>query len=92
MENDLIRRSDALKCGCWEEWKDDDGWEASYVIYTEDIEAIPAVDAVEVVRCKDCKSWLRFFVPMVGNCSKHCETTDGDDYCSYGERRADDGK
>lgn len=52
----------------------------------------PAVDAVEVVRCKDCKSWLRFSVPMVGNCSKHCETTDGDDFCSYGEWRGDDSK
>lgn len=51
----------------------------------------PAVDAVEVVRCKDCK-----------HCSQNtpdglhwCEENEigalmDDDFCSYGERRADD--
>lgn len=45
----------------------------------------PSVDAVEVVRCRDCKHLfedngcpLRYF-------RTHLE----DDFCSYGERRAD---
>ena len=56
-----------------------------------DIKDFPAVDAVEVVRCKDCK-----------HCSQNtpdglhwCEENEigalmDDDFCSYGERRADD--
>lgn len=48
------------------------------------------VDAVEVVRCKDCKHWKSD--DDIG----HCENPDGldnyarpDDFCSYGERRAE---
>lgn len=55
------------------------------------LDEAPAVDAVEVVRCKDCK-----------HCSQNtpdglhwCEENEigalmDDDFCSYGERRADD--
>ncbi len=54
-----------------------------------------AVDAVEVVRCKDCERWSRF-VGVVdspnGYCFCHSTETNGFDFCSYGERRADDGK
>jgi hypothetical protein len=57
------------------------------------IEAAPAVDAVEVVRCKDCKH----FCPYEGEEHKgDCDELVGlescvyeDDFCSYGERRAD---
>lgn len=54
----------------------------------------PAVDAVEMVRCRDCKH----FCPCEGEEHKGvCDELVGlescvyeDDFCSYGERRADD--
>ena len=51
----------------------------------------PTVDAVEVVRCKDCKHYVKdsFFCRM--NCldiHEHSVWYE-DDFCSYGERRAD---
>lgn len=53
----------------------------------------PAVDAVEVVRCKDCK-WLCSGFGTY-SCAKHTGLAlikrDGSSFCSYGERRADDG-
>lgn len=56
----------------------------------------PAVDAVEVVRCKDCVNYEERF----GGCG-YCyhwdyeqgespNRVDEDDFCSYGERKADD--
>ena len=60
------------------------------------IENAPTVDAVEVVRCKDCKQWggvafgnvcRRWSAPLAG--MKNC--TKADDFCSYGERRTDNG-
>lgn len=48
------------------------------------IDSVPAVDAVEVVRCKDCK----FF----SFCYNYDERKiHRDDFCSYGERRCDNG-
>ena len=68
--------------------------------------AAPAVDAVEVVRCKDCKHWhedtgwcyhhSHFITPDGEAChpweSANWKMFDDEDYCSYGERRADDGR
>lgn len=48
------------------------------------IDEAPAVDAVEVVRCKDCKHWAH------GDCYR-LELSRPNDFCSYGERREDDG-
>ena len=52
----------------------------------------PTVDAVPVVRCRECKWWHED--DDVG----HCDNPDGldnyakpDDFCSYGERKDDDG-
>lgn len=57
------------------------------------IGAAPAVDAVKVVRCEDCK-WLYDGEDMYC-CTKHTGlariNSDGSSFCSYGERRADDG-
>ena len=47
----------------------------------------PKVDAVEVVRCKDCKHYNEGF--CVGYHAHH--DTMPDDFCSYGERKDDDG-
>lgn len=61
------------------------------------IDKLPTVDAVKVVRCKDCAKWggvpfgnvcRRWSAPLAG--MKNC--TGPDDYCSYGERRADEGR
>lgn len=70
-------------------------WSKQYVSDVElanAIESVSAADVVEVVRCKDCKHCL----PV----SMHCIRTTAankypkmkaDDFCSYGERRADNG-
>ena len=44
-----------------------------------------SVDFVEVVRCKDCKHHI------YDACMQLMSGMDNDDYCSYGERRANDG-
>lgn len=57
----------------------------------------PTVDAVEVVRCKDCKhnGWIQ--EPCHGKSVDFCHVWDScvnnpdKCFCSYGERRADDG-
>lgn len=65
----------------------------------------PAVDAVEVVRCKNCKHWHEktgwcyhhsHFVTSDGEACHPWESVEWkmfeeNDFCSYGERRADDG-
>lgn len=58
----------------------------------------PAVDAVEVVRCRDCKHFDHS--RMECQCDAVVTDNEGgasftlnfylDDFCSYGERRADD--
>ena len=55
------------------------------------IDAVPTVDAVEVVRCRDCKHFVApQGVPVCG-CfyGLGFPNKSGDDFCSYGERRAD---
>lgn len=60
---------------------------------THRIKTAPAVDAVEVVRCKNCKDWKRHSGVAshspTGVCFMFAETTLGEDFCSYGERRTD---
>lgn len=46
--------------------------------------------AVPVVRCKDCKHYgNEYRHPYGGECEWHGSLVDPDDFCSYGERRAD---
>ena len=51
------------------------------------LERAPTIDAVEVVRCKDCNWWLD------GQCRNvfAMVSFDENNFCSYGERRAEDG-
>ena len=63
----------------------------------------PTVDAVEVVRCKECKHWhhdigwcdkhSHFVDEKDGAChpweSLNWKMFDADDFCSYGERKAE---
>ena len=60
------------------EWRDDNG---------------DAIDAVVVTRCKDCDAWKRnvgIVDSQNGHCFEHDIDTNGQDFCSYGERRDDD--
>ena len=57
------------------EWLDDNG---------------DAIDAVAVTRCKDCDAWKRnvgIVDSQNGHCFEHDIDTNGQDFCSYGERR-----
>ena len=58
------------------------------VVRTKDILAIPAADVVEVVRCKDCKH------RGTNDCALDTYLYDvvEDGFCSYGERRDNDGE
>ena len=50
----------------------------------------PTVDAVEVVRCKDCQKW-EYDENFSGWCVEWRRRTHGNHFCSYGERRTDNG-
>lgn len=69
---------------------------------TDELMTYPAADAVEVVRCRDCK-WYRYgeYFDDQKFCYrlKHPDLDkrvgynfSPDDYCSYGERRCEDGE
>ena len=61
----------------------------------------PTVDAVEVVRCRDCAHWLNedglhdhvcLKIYSDGAVSSYAwQDRNPDDFCSYGERRTDNG-
>lgn len=58
----------------------------------------PAADVVKVVRCKDCKYYKKGFAGEHSNyCDCHTVTSfekffcKPNDFCSYGERKADNG-
>lgn len=59
------------------------------------IEELPSVDAVRVVRCRDCKYWKEYpsddKLGGFGICSNLGGGWDGNEFCSDGERRDDDG-
>ena len=44
------------------------------------------VDEVKVVRCKNCKSYNGHRY-----CNYHADPVDDNDFCSYGERKAENG-
>lgn len=57
------------------------------------LDEIPAADVAEVVRCKDRDAWKRnvgIADSPNGHCFEHDIDTNGQDFCSYGERRDDD--
>lgn len=96
MENDLISRSALLEKATNVTKYDEGGWcMVLKAVSVEDVLKAPAVDAVEVCRCKDCK---HFYEPDI-NPNRRCkrggsqvwdvEFTE-DDFCSYGERGADE--
>jgi hypothetical protein len=51
---------------------------------------MPAADVAEAVRCRDCAAWKRnvgIADSPNGHCFEHDIDTNGQDFCSYGERR-----
>lgn len=70
------------------------GWDAKTAAAF--LDSIPDTDAVEVVRCKDCKCGkYPDSTKLVGkyvNCALYdpMPLMRSDDFCSYGERRADE--
>lgn len=58
------------------------------------VEEMPGVDAVPVVRCKDCRYW-EVIETLIGTdcvCTEQGDMNvhkDEEDFCSWGERRAD---
>lgn len=57
------------------------------------IEILPAADVAPVVRCKDCQNWKQnvgFIDSPNGHCFEHDIDTNGQDFCSYGERKDND--
>ena len=66
-----------------------DGVEA---VDVADIDEIPAADVVAVVRCKDCVWWENGEYSPI--CNHHLDglvNPCSDDFCSYGEKREEDG-
>lgn len=69
------------------------------------LDGLPAADAVPVVRCKDCKHWHdetgwcyhhSHFIGADGEACHPWESSEwkmlnAEDFCSYGERRCDNG-
>ena len=56
----------------------------------EEIKALPSVQP-EIIRCKECKEFRRYIDTDITFCDRtECERKP-DDFCSYAERRQDDG-
>jgi hypothetical protein len=52
-----------------------------------DLENMP-----KLVRCKDCKRWEYDAKKMAGLCERHINYTAEWDFCSYGERKGNEGQ
>lgn len=87
--------------------KDTEHMVRAFIMVTEMIQDAPTVDAVEVVRCRDCKHHRTLLkrdmcaknAVMLYECGSPLyrnevglKATRADDFCSYGERRADCGR
>ena len=56
------------------------------------LKKVESGELVPVVRCKDCKHWCRnagIADSPNGHCFCHDIETNGQDFCSYGERRSE---
>lgn len=79
----------------------DDG---EHFVYCQDIDEAPTVDAVPVVRCRDCIAFEeigKYPTNKGGTPLGYCyhwqyeqgmspNQVDGNDFCSYGERKVDE--
>jgi hypothetical protein len=74
------------------DWRGHQAWDNLTAAMKDCIGYCPTADAVKVVRCKDCK---HFVVPQGVPCCDNFyglgfPNANGNDFCSYGERRIDD--
>lgn len=98
MNNDLISRCALLeKSFLTEPATMINPYGGENVVRVEDIENAPSVDAVVPVRCKDCKHGRKSdHAYAVDTAKPLCECNfmygphQWHEYCSWGERRADD--
>ena len=89
-EQRLIDANALLESKWWDSLKDEFDKARVKII----VQSCLSVDAVPVVRCKDCIYWDG--MGYEGRCEPHKnglirEYTNYDDFCSYGERRTDNG-
>ena len=78
-----------------------DGFSDGISVVIKELEIMPNEDVVKIVRCKDCKyAYINSFSQLSGVvvCKYLADKSDGilytmqqGDYCSYGERRIDNG-
>ena len=70
--------------------KHEDSFRQSVILgVVQTVKAHPTVDAVEVVRCQDCKNNVACSIQDAMNWGK--TTVNGENFCSYGERKDGDG-
>lgn len=71
----------------------DENYDDHVVVYAEDIDNAPTIDAVPVVRCKDCEYYDgdECQCPYIFMSDGAHMYPDPDDFCSYGERREENG-
>ena len=94
--NYMVERYDKEKCVSEENCKTCE----KSCLWRKMVMSAPTVDAVEVVCCKDCKHWTPSG-SMAGNREDDLQPIGGciwavccrkaNDFCSYGERRTDNG-
>ena len=90
MPDEYIRREAALKAA--NEWVSEACMAPVMRVSRlfDKLQKVPAADVAEVVRCKDCDAWKRnvgIADSPNGHCFEHDIDTNGQDFCSYGERR-----
>lgn len=63
------------------------------IISEMSIADVPTADVAEVVRCKYCEHYEADIIcEGVGYCNEHQRGMRENNFCSYGERRKDDGE
>ena len=93
MNDDLISRQSIIYklYAKANEWRGSYSGDA-YATAARMVKKEPAVDVVEVVRCKNCVSGHKQPYSTLIRCeTMACNGLKPDDFCSYGERRTDDG-
>lgn len=60
-------------------------------ILQEKVKLQPTADVVEVVRCKDCRYYKHTVIGDQMACVRQTAYKKPTDYCSYGERKCDNG-
>ena len=84
--DEYIKRKDALDKAVEEAVGEDEYGKYAWIVYVEDLNAIPAADVVEVVRCPRCVNGQR--VDNVWTkCAKDGTRRLENFYCAHGKER-----